>query len=120
MENNKENFTTLSIVREYDKLCILENIIKHQQHNNDSIRILESIISNFIDSMISNQENNRQLYLNLLNQYIHEPKILNFTIELCISIAKDIPTFITVEINQNNSKFINNFKKNNMCILNLF
>ena len=115
MNTNKENTTSISITSDYDKICILEKIIKYQVKN-DSIRIIELIISNFIDS-ITKEENNTEIHLNLLKQNIREPKLLNLVIELSISIAKNIPISFTVEVNQQNRKQI---KYNNDTVLPLF
>jgi len=111
MNTNKENTTMISIISDYDKICILEKIIKYQVKN-DSVRIVELIISNFIDS-ITKEENNTEMYLNLLKQNISESKLLNLVIELSISIAKNIPILLGFEVNQQNRKQINFIKHNN-------
>ena len=57
MDTNTESITTISIIRDHDKIYVLEQIIKNQA-TNDSIRIIELIISNLIDSIIYSLENN--------------------------------------------------------------
>jgi len=117
---NKENITTISINTEYDKICLLEHAIKYVNQDIECTTIIESIVSNLIDSMTLNQENNTQIYLDLLKARINDSKILNLSIQISISIAKNIPILLTLEVNQNTSKYINFIKNNNKLGLPIF
>ena len=95
MDTNKEKNQVVLIKREHDKICILENII---MNNNDKcITQIETIISNLIDSIIIDKENNIQHFVNALKQYINQPKILEIIIELSISIANQIPYQMSIQ-----------------------
>ena len=117
---NKENITTISINTEYDKICLLEHAIKYVSQDIECTTIIESIVSNLIDSMTLNQENNTQIYLDLLKDRINDSKILNLSIQISISIAKNIPILLTLEVNKNTSKYINFIKNNNKLGLPIF
>ena len=95
MDTNKEKNQVVLIKREHDKICILENII---MNNNDKcITQIETIISNLIDSIIIDKENNIQHFVNALKQYINQPKILEIIVELSISIANQIPYQMSIQ-----------------------
>ena len=95
MDTNKEKNQVVLIKREHDKICILENII---MNNNDKcITQIETIISNLIDSIIIDKENNIQHFVNALKQYINQPKILEIIIELSISLANQIPYQMSIQ-----------------------
>jgi len=83
------------IKREYDKICILENIIKNI--NDKCISDIETIISNLIDSIIIDKQHNVQHYVNALKQYINQPNILDVIVELSISIANQTPYKLTIQ-----------------------
>ena len=95
MDTNKEKKQVI-IKREHDKICILENIIKNI--NDKCINHIETIISNLIDSIIIDKENNVQHYVNALKQYINQPHILDIIVELSISIANQTPYQMTISI----------------------
>ena len=99
MDTNKEKNQFVLIKREYDKICILENIIKNIKNNNDKcISEIETIISNLIDSIIIDKQHNVQHYVNALKQHINQPNILDIIIELSISIANQTPYQMTISI----------------------
>ena len=95
MDTNKEKNQVVLIKREHDKICILENIIKN--NNEKCITEIETIISNLIDSIIIDKQNNIQHFINALKQHINQPKILDIIIELSISIANQIPYQMSIQ-----------------------
>ena len=117
---NKENITTIPITTEYDKICLLEQLIKYVSQDIESTNIIETIFSNLIDSITSNQENDIQKYLNLLKGRINDIKILKLSLQLSISIAKNVPLLLTLEVNQNTTKYINLIENNNKIGLPIF
>ena len=117
---NKENITTIHITTEYDKICLLEQLIKYVSQDIESTAIIETIFSNLIDSITSNQENDIQQYLNLLKDRINDIKILKLSLQLSISIAKIVPLLLTLEVNQNTIKYINLIENNNKIGLPIF
>ncbi len=117
---NKENITTIPITTEYDKICLLEQLIKYVSQDIESTAIIETIFSNLIDSITSNQENDIQQYLNLLKDRINDIKILKLSLQLSISIAKIVPLLLTLEVNQNTIKYINLIENNNKIGLPIF
>jgi hypothetical protein len=99
--------TNISITREHDKICILEHIIKYVSNDIKSTNEIETIVSNFIDSVILNEKNNIELYLNLLKKRVDKHKLLKIIIELSVSIAKQFPYLLTIEINDKTNNYIN-------------
>ncbi len=111
------NHTTIYITREHDKICVLEHIIKNVTNDIKSIDDIETIISNFIDSIISNQQNYIQLYLNLLQKRV-DKHLFKIIIDVSVSIANQIPYVLTIQVNDKTNKYINYI--NNTDILPLF
>ena len=98
MDTNKEKNQFVLIKREYDKICILENIIKNIKNNNDKcISEIETIISNLIDSIIIDKQNNIPHYVNTLKKYINQPNILDIIVDLSISIANQTPYQMSIK-----------------------
>ncbi len=96
------NTTIITVSREYDKLCLLEQILK-----DNSLEILESIISQLIDAFISNNQCDINKYLEILKEYNTEKiDIINAIIELSISIANNIPILFTIQVNEKTIKYI--------------
>ena len=58
---------------------------------------METIISNYIDSIISNDEHNIQTYLYQIKSVIKYPKLLNITLEISMSIAKNVPLLLKMD-----------------------
>lgn len=115
----KENITILCITREHDKICLLENIINYVSNIIFiSIKEFETIVSNLIDSIILDQEDNIELYLNILKQHISEQELLNLIIDISFTIAKQKTFLLTIEDNDKTNKYINYI--NNNYILPLF
>ncbi len=77
---NKQD--TIIIVREHDKLCILEKLL-----NNDTK--LEKIVSNFIDYSIEKDNQNELYCFNSMKDIIQDTKTLDIIIKLATSIAQD-------------------------------
>lgn len=94
MDTNKEKNQVVLIKREYDKICILENIIKN--NNDKCINEIETIISNLIDSIIDKQTN-IQHFVNALKKHINQPNIIDIIVELSISIANQTPYQLTIK-----------------------
>lgn len=113
MRTNKT--TTLTVMREYDKICILEQFIKQVPN----LSKIETLVSNFIDSIAINNDNHTNKYLSVITDSIIDTNIRDNIINLSYSIAKDIPFLITIEINDNNIKYIN-YINNNQIWLPLF
>ena len=121
MDTNKENTTTIYITREHDKICLLEKMIKYVTTNYiniDPTINLESIISNLIDAFALKEEDNINIYLNILKKTIDEQEIVNIIIELSISISIQKPYALTIEVNNQTNKYIKYI--NNNYILPLF
>ena len=95
MDTNKEKNQVVLIKREHDKICILENIIKNI--NDKCISEIETIISNLIDSIIIDKQNNIPHYVNTLKKYINQPNILDIIVDLSISIAKQTPYQMSIK-----------------------
>ncbi len=95
MDTNKEKNQVVIIKREHDKICILENVIKNI--NDKCINEIETIISNLIDSIIINKENNIQHFVNTLKKHIIQPHILDIIVELSISIANQTPYQMSIQ-----------------------
>ena len=84
------NTKTLTIVREYDKLCILEKLLNNNQE-------LEKIVSNFIDTCCTDDCNQAKLQLfNILKDYINDFVLLTKIIKLTFTIIYDTPFEITI------------------------
>jgi hypothetical protein len=99
MDTNKENKQVILVKREHDKISILENIIKNI--NEKCITEIETIISNLIDLIIIDKENNIQHFVNTLKKYINQPNILDIIVDLSISIANQTPYQMSIK----NDKF---------------
>jgi hypothetical protein len=115
MNTNKENTTLIYIKREHDKICLLEKIITYITNTisiTTNANVFETIISNLIDSIILRQENNTQLYLDLLKETINEEQIINLITELSISIANQQPYMLKIEVNEQTNKYINYINNN--------
>ena len=120
MDTNKENTTTIYITREHDKICLLEKMIKYVTNNIniDPTINLESIISNLIDAFALKEEDNINIYLNILKKTIDKQEILNIIIDLSIAISIQKPYALTIEVNNQTNKYIKYI--NNNYILPLF
>jgi hypothetical protein len=115
MNTNKEKTTFIYIKREHDKICLLEKIIIYITNTisiTTNANVFETIISNLIDSIILRQENNTQLYLDLLKETINEEQIINLITDLSISIANEQPYILTIEVNEQTNKYINYINNN--------
>lgn len=115
MNTNNENTTLIYIKREHDKICLLEKIIIYITNTisiTTNANVFETIISNLIDSIILRQENNTQLYLDLLKETINEEQIINLITDLSISIANQQPYMLTIEVNEQTNKYINYINNN--------
>lgn len=104
------NTTVISITTQHDKICLLEQFIKHI---NIESTTLEKIVSNFIDAVTEKCEKNVQIYLDLLKDYINNKNLLECCIQLSISISENIPILVTLEVNNNTKKYIYLIEKNN-------
>jgi hypothetical protein len=79
---------------EHYKLCILEHLLENNHE-------YETIISNFIDCIIDNNQNSADDYLKIIQKGFsnNECKLKNI-ISTCYSIANQTPLYITIEINR--------------------
>ena len=109
-----ESTTTISVMREHDKICLLEKILQENK-----IEYMETTISNLIDCMIENKQSCINSHINKLQSKLHDEKKLHLIIELCESIAQQMPFSLTIEINELTNKYIN-YINNNQYILPLF
>jgi len=119
MDTNKENMTTISIIREHDKICLLEKAIQNIPGILSTTEV-ESIVSNLIDSITINHETNIQYYSNLLRNNINDSKMVNIIIQLSEAIGKNLPLLLTIEVNKVSMKYINYITNNNQNFLPLF
>ena len=89
--------TIVTIYREHDKICILEKYL-----NNDCL--LETLVSKFIDHCIQKQTYLATECVNKLKLTANE----NFEtiIHLALSIVEQTPYKLTIEVNDNTTKFI--------------
>lgn len=87
MSNNTNSVT---IIREHDKLCILEKWI-----NGDSE--LENFVSKYIDYCIQNDDNNKKIYVYQIINKINDITLLAKIIKLSESIAFQTPYQINVD-----------------------
>lgn len=83
MQTNNKN-KTISITREHDKLCILENLI------NKDFK-LEKLISDFIDHVINRDKIKKLVSVNCLKDYLKDFNLLSKIIRLSCSIANGTP-----------------------------
>ena len=74
------NFNSVTIIREHDKLCILENWI------NGDIE-LENFVSKYIDYCIQNDDNNKKKYIYQIINKLTDITLLAKIIKLSESIA---------------------------------
>ena len=94
---------TIIIVKEYDKLCILEKLL-----NNDTK--LEKIVSNFIDYSIEKDNQNKLYCFNLMKDIIQDTKSFEIIIKLTTSIAEDTSVELPISMFNNLDniiKFVN-------------
>ena len=119
MDTNKENMTTISIIREHDKICLLEGAIQNIP-GILSVTEVESIVSNLIDSITVNNEINIQNYSNLLRNNINDSKMFNTIIQVSEAIGKNLPLLLSIEVNKVSMKYINYITNNNQNFLPLF
>jgi hypothetical protein len=97
-------FTTIQIIREYDKINLLETYLI-----NNNLENCKNIISNLIDCII--QQDNKNIINNifLLKKYINEPqpnKIITIK-KIVYSIAEETPFDLYININKLTIKYIN-------------
>ena len=85
---------TIIIVKEYDKLCILEKLL-----NNDTK--LEKIVSNFIDYSIEKDNQNKLYCFNSIKDNIQDTKLFEIIIKLSTSIANDSTVELPISIFNN-------------------
>ena len=104
MEINKKNVSTILIHSDHDKICILEKYLR-----NDSI--LESLVSNFIDTSLQKQTTFSIEIFNKLKNNIKNDNLFNNIIELSICIINQTPYQINIENNDKNSKYIHYLKR---------
>jgi hypothetical protein len=87
------------VQKEHDKICILEKLL-----NNNTV--LETIVSNYIDSIINNDEQlKKQLIIKLTNK-IKDESILIKIICLSESIANQTPFKLLLEDNIQSQTYI--------------
>ena len=119
MDTNKENITTITLIREHDKICFLEGAIQNIP-GILSITEVESIVSNLIDSITVNNEINIQHYSNLLRNKVNNSKMFNTIIQVSEAIGKNLPLLLSIEVNKVSMKYINYITNNNQNFLPLF
>lgn len=99
------NTTTISIIRDYDKIDILEHIIKNLPITNT--RACETIISNLIDSISADNIQHIQMYTTSLHQSINDNSKVKDILLISTSIAKEKPLLLSININEQTNKYIN-------------
>jgi hypothetical protein len=110
---NKMNTTIITVSREYDKLCLLEQILK-----DNNLQPLEPIISQLIDALISNNQCDINKYLEILKEHdIEKIDVINAIIEFSISIANDFPILFTIQVNEKTKKYIEYINKSDILPL---
>jgi len=118
MDTNKNNIAIIYITREHDKICLLENIINYVGNIIFiSIKEFETIVSNLIDSIILDQDDNIEFYLNILKQYISEQELLNLIVDISFAIAKQKPYLLTIKNNDKTNKYIKYINNNHILPL---
>ena len=85
MEDNLTN--KHCIIKEHDKICILEKIIQMNQKK-------ETIVSNFIDALIDDNLCLSNKYLKSIYENFEKDKI-NLIVTICHSIVERSPLFIS-------------------------
>jgi hypothetical protein len=95
----------ICVTREHDKLCILEKYL-----NNNPL--LESIVSNLIDSLIKKECKIACNYYNKLRSEIKDITLFNNIIQLSLSIVNQTPIKITIESCSLCSKELTNYLNN--------
>lgn len=93
------NTDTIIIIREHDKLCILEKLL-----NNDTK--LEKLVSKFIDYIIQKDNQYKLQYFNLIEDNIHDVILLSNIIKISNSIAYDTPLELPISFVNNNENII--------------
>ncbi len=100
-----ESSNIICITREHDKLCILEKYL-----NNNLL--LESIVSNLIDSLIQQDCKLACNYYNKLRNEINDIDIFSNIIQLSLSIVKQTPIKATIDSTSLCSKELTNYLNN--------
>ena len=98
------DYTTIFIVREYDKINLLETYL-----TNNNLEKCKTIISELIDFIIKQDNKNIVNNIILLKKYINEPhpnKIITIK-KIVYSIAEETPFDLYININKNTIKYIN-------------
>jgi hypothetical protein len=88
-----QNKINAIITREHDKLCILEKML-----NKD--KLLETLVSNYIDSIINQDEQLKAQVLIKLTNKINDEASLYKIICLSVSIANQTPFKLLLEDNE--------------------
>lgn len=92
-----KNTVKITLIREYDKLCVLEQLL-----NRD--RELEQIVSQYIDLCINNKP--KMDCFDKIKNKINNTIILAKIIQLCQSIAFDKPIKISINENTYHCNFV--------------
>jgi len=108
------NTTTIYVIREHDKICLLENLMKKIEPNP------EKIVSFYIDSSINGDSIQTNYYLKLLHNDITDKQSLLNIIKVAASIIKQKPLKFNIEVTDENSNLIEYFSKQQKQILPLF
>lgn len=106
--------TTIYVIREHDKICLLENLMKNIESTS------EKIVSAYIDNCIIGDSIQSNYYLKLLHSEIHDKRILSNILKVATSIVKQTPLKFNIENTDENSKLIEYFSKQQKQILPLF
>ncbi len=122
MTPSTTNVTTISIIQEYDKIDLLEKIIKHISNDFTlSVSKVETIVSKLIDFIIINDIDNIEHTSNILRHIIYDTKIVDIIIKISNSIGKNTHLSLTIKINKHSMKFIEIINNhNNLEFLHLF
>lgn len=88
-----QNKIIVTITRDHDKICILEKLLNKNP-------VLESIVSNYIDSIVEQDEQLKKQLFDKLTNKISDDQLLCKIIYLSISIANQTPFKLLLEDNE--------------------
>ena len=100
----KTETITVTVIREHDKLCILEKWL-----NNDTE--LENIVSKYIDYSIQDDHPNKMKCFHQIKNKITDLTLLAKIIKLSSSIAFQTPYQLTIETSNNVDEIVQYFNQ---------
>jgi hypothetical protein len=99
------------LTREHDKLCILEKMLNKN-------KLLETLVSNYIDSIINQDEQLKTQLIIKLTNIVNENILLYKIISLSMSIANQTPFKLLLDDNEKTRLYIEYLNQPYLLLLN--